>query len=40
MVTTNRCGSAGEGFDKSVNALFAINKRLGIYDLARFTPQV
>jgi hypothetical protein len=40
MVATNRRGSAGEGFDKSVNAVSAIEKRLGGYDLAQFTLRV
>jgi hemerythrin-like domain-containing protein len=30
----------GEGFEKNVDAVAAIEKRLGLYDLAQFTPQV
>jgi hemerythrin-like domain-containing protein len=30
----------GEGFEKHVDAVAAIEKRLGIYDLAQFTPRV
>ena len=29
-----------EGFEKNVNAIAAIEKRLGVYDLAQFTPRV
>lgn len=30
----------GEGFEKNVEAVAALEKRLGIYDLAQFTPNV
>ena len=30
----------GEGFERNVDAVAAIEKRLGLYDLAQFTPQV
>ncbi len=30
----------GEGFEKNVDAVAAIEKQLGIYDLAQFTPKV
>ena len=30
----------GEGFEKNVEAVAAIEKKLGIYDLAQFTPKV
>jgi hemerythrin-like domain-containing protein len=30
----------GEGFEKNVEAVAAIEKRLGLYDLAQFTPSV
>ncbi len=30
----------GEGFEKNVEAVAAIEKRLGIYELAQFTPKV
>jgi hypothetical protein len=30
----------GEGFEKNVDKVAALEKRLGIYDLAQFTPDV
>ena len=30
----------GEGFEKNVDAVAALEKKLGIYDLAQFTPKV
>jgi hemerythrin-like domain-containing protein len=30
----------GDGFEKNVAAVAAIEKRIGIYDLAQFTPKV
>jgi hemerythrin-like domain-containing protein len=30
----------GEGFEKNVDAVAALEKRLGIYDLAQFTPSL
>ncbi len=30
----------GEGFEKNVDAVAALEKKLGIYDLAQFTPNV
>lgn len=30
----------GDGFEKNVNRVAELEKRLGIYDLAQFTPQV
>ncbi len=30
----------GEGFEKNVNRVSELEKRLGIYDLTKFTPQV
>ncbi len=30
----------GEGFEKNVNAIAAIEKRIGLYDLTQFTPNV
>jgi hypothetical protein len=30
----------GDGFEKNVDAIAQIEKSLGIYDLAQFTPKV
>ena len=30
----------GEGFQRNVDAVASIEKRLGIYELAQFTPRV
>jgi hemerythrin-like domain-containing protein len=30
----------GDGFEKNVNRVAELEKRLGVYDLAKFTPQV
>lgn len=30
----------GEGFEKNVDAVAKLEKQLGIYDLAQFTPSV
>ena len=39
LVATDFSVGSDEGFEKSVDAVVAIEKQLGIYELSQFTPR-